>query len=41
MIEAPPPSPPTVNPEEAVDPVDIPTGQSFSGFVVSQCALSQ
>ena len=41
MIEALPLSPPTVNPKGSVEPVDIPTGQSFSGLVVSQCALSQ
>ena len=27
--------------EGAVDPVDIPPGESFSGLVESQCSLSQ
>ena len=41
MVQAPLPSPPTVdlNPEGAVDPVDIPTGESFSRLVESQCVL--
>ena len=39
MVQAPFPSPPTVhlNPEGAVVPVDVPTGESFS----PQCALFQ
>ena len=43
MVQAPLPSPPTVdlNPEGAVDPVDVLTGESFSGLFVSPCSLSQ
>ena len=34
MVQAPLPSPTvTLNPEGAVDPVDVPTGENFSGLV--------